>query len=49
MDDKPLDLSKKAPIKSAKEAEPLPPARYVSVQGELSKPVENSRWATEQE
>ncbi|GBM49414.1 Zinc finger protein 41 [Araneus ventricosus] len=39
MDDKPLDLSKKAPIESVKEAEPLTPSRYVSSHGELSKPV----------
>ncbi|GBN93313.1 hypothetical protein AVEN_168558-1 [Araneus ventricosus] len=49
VDDKPLDISKKDPIESAKEAEPLTPARYVSSHGELSKPVEKSRWATEQE
>ncbi|GBM49411.1 Zinc finger protein 227 [Araneus ventricosus] len=49
MDDKPLDLTKKAPIESAKEAEPLTPARYVSAKRELSKPVENSTGATELE
>ncbi|GBN00858.1 hypothetical protein AVEN_55119-1 [Araneus ventricosus] len=49
IDDKPLDLNKKAPIESAKEAEPLTPAKYVSSHSELSKPVEKSRWATVQE
>ncbi|GBN25681.1 hypothetical protein AVEN_160410-1, partial [Araneus ventricosus] len=49
MDDKTIDLSEKTPIKSAKEAEPLTPAIYVSSLGELSKPVEKSRWVTEQE
>ncbi|GBM61033.1 hypothetical protein AVEN_18769-1, partial [Araneus ventricosus] len=49
MDDKPLDLSKKAPIESVKEAELLSPSIYVSSHGELSKPVEKRRWATEKE
>ncbi|GBL71689.1 hypothetical protein AVEN_238212-1, partial [Araneus ventricosus] len=49
MDDKPLDLSKKTPVESAKEAEPLTPAIYVSSHGEISKLVEKSRWITEKE
>ncbi|GBO43541.1 Zinc finger protein 732, partial [Araneus ventricosus] len=49
MDDKLLDLSKEAPIESVKEDEPLTPSIYVSSHGELSKPVEKRRWATEQE
>ncbi|GBN72364.1 hypothetical protein AVEN_246143-1 [Araneus ventricosus] len=48
MDDKLLDLSKEAPIESVKEDEPLNPTIYVSSHGELSKPVEERRWATEQ-
>ncbi|GBM49415.1 Zinc finger protein with KRAB and SCAN domains 4 [Araneus ventricosus] len=49
MDDKPLDLSKKTPIESVEEAEPLSPSIHVSSHGELSKPVEKRIWATKQE
>ncbi|GBN72366.1 hypothetical protein AVEN_246145-1 [Araneus ventricosus] len=49
MDDKPLDLSKKTPIETAKEDEPLTPSICVSSHGEISKPVEKRRCATEQE